>query len=517
MLGKGLDFSEESIEKSWGKESANESGLKFIPRFDSSFVELVQPRMVIAEPGVRATTRSAAHMGSSSMGSVRSGSGNVQQVRVGKHMYASKGDLIKTLRTDRGVEYYDPIFFQSVGIIHETTAPYTPQQNGVAKRKNRALKEMVNSMLSYSGLSEGFWGEAILTACYLLNRVPNKRNKTTPYELWSCRTVVRLPDPKRKLWVKRVLIASLLDMLNIPRHIVESQRDDHSDDVPSEIPEPRKEEYPRNYDEVMHCWDAAFWKEGIDDKIGSIMENNTWFKARLVIQCFRQKEGIDYFDTYALVSCINTIRLLLALAAIHNLVIHQMDVKTAFLNGDLDEEVYMKQPEGFFMPGNKHKVCKLVKLLYGLKQAPKQWHQKFDEVVLSSGFHLNQSDKCVYSKFDDSGKGVISCLYVDDMLIFDSDQNQVDKTKKFLSSRFLMKDMGKAYKFNREDCSPVSTPMDPVEKLKPNIGYLEFTLSTLAGLGLKPLDVYVVTYTKSLRLLVLRLMFYAVICVDITP
>ncbi|GKC58374.1 zinc finger, CCHC-type containing protein [Tanacetum coccineum] len=176
-----------------------------------------------------------------------------------------------------------------------------------------------------------------------------------------------------------------------------------------------------------------------------------------------------------------------------------MDVKTAFLNGDLDEEVYMKQPEGFVMPGNEHKVCKLVKSLYGLKQAPKQWHQKFDKVILSSDFHLNQSDKCVYSKFDNSGKGVIICLYVDDMLIFGTDQNQVDKTKKFLSSRFSMKDIGEANvilgikikpenkgiviaqshyiekilkKFNREDCSPVSTPMDSVEKLKPNTSKL---------------------------------------------
>ncbi|GKC66816.1 zinc finger, CCHC-type containing protein [Tanacetum coccineum] len=97
-------------------------------------------------------------------------------------------------------------------IIHKTIAPYTPQQNGMAERKYRARKEMVNSMVSYSGLSEGFWGEAMLTACYLLNRVPNKRNKTTPYELWykkqlnlsclrvwGCRVVVRLPDLKRKI------------------------------------------------------------------------------------------------------------------------------------------------------------------------------------------------------------------------------------------------------------------------------------------------------------------------------
>ncbi|GJY94799.1 zinc finger, CCHC-type containing protein [Tanacetum coccineum] len=114
----------------------------------------------------------------------------------------------------------------NLGIIHETTAPYTPQQNGVAERKNRALKEMVNSMLSYSSLSEGFWGEAMLTACYLLNRVPNKRNKTTPYELCI-------------------------------------------------------EEDPRTYNEAMQSRDSAFWKEAIDDEIGSIMENNTWVLSDL--------------------------------------------------------------------------------------------------------------------------------------------------------------------------------------------------------------------------------------------
>ncbi|GKF43182.1 zinc finger, CCHC-type containing protein, partial [Tanacetum coccineum] len=123
---------------------------------------------------------------------------------------------------------------------------------------------------------------------------------------------------------------------------VESHRDDHSDDVPSENLEPRKD--PRTYNEAMQSRDADFWKEAINDEIDSIMKNNTW------VLTFRQKEGIDYFDSYAPVARITTIRLLLALAAIHNLVIHQMEVKTTFLNGDLDEEVYMKQPEGFVMP-----------------------------------------------------------------------------------------------------------------------------------------------------------------------
>ncbi|KAL0409664.1 UNVERIFIED_CONTAM: Copia protein [Sesamum radiatum] len=131
-----------------------------------------------------------------------------------------------------------------------------------------------------------------------------------------------------------------------------------------------------------------FWKEAINDEMDSIIGNNTWvladlppgckplgckwifkkkmkvdgtiekFKARLVIQGFRQRPGIDYFYTHALVARISTIRLFIALAAIHNLVIHQMDVKTTFLNGDLDEEVYMKQTESFIMPGNEHKVLK---------------------------------------------------------------------------------------------------------------------------------------------------------------
>ena len=91
-----------------------------------------------------------------------------------------------------------------------------------------------------------------------------------------------------------------------------------------------------------------------------------------------KKKDIDYFDTYALVMHITSIRVLIAFAAIHNLYIHQMDVKTTFLNGDLDEEIYTSQLEGCVVLGTEHKVYKLVKSLYGLKQPPKQWHEKFD-------------------------------------------------------------------------------------------------------------------------------------------
>jgi hypothetical protein len=155
------------------------------------------------------------------------------------------------------------------------------------------------------------------------------------------------------------------------------------------------------------------------------------FKARLVAKGFKQKEDIDFFDTFFPVTKITSIRLLIAIAAIYNLMIHQMDVKTTFLNGDLEEEIYMDQPEGFVLPDNELKVCKLLKSLYGLKQAPRQWHIKFDQCLLSNGFKTNESDKCIYYKsFDDTH--VIICLYVDDLLIFGFNIDFINTTKTLL-------------------------------------------------------------------------------------
>ncbi|GKC21749.1 zinc finger, CCHC-type containing protein [Tanacetum coccineum] len=220
----------------------------------------------------------------------------------------------------------------SVGIIHETTIPYTPQQNGISERKNMVLKEMVNSMLSCSGLSQGFWGEAMLTSCYLLNRVPRKRNKITPYELWT----------KRK------------PNMNYPRVWGCRAVDD-----------------PKTFDEAMKSQDVVFYKEEINDEMDSILGNKTWVLAYLPPGCkplgwkwiFKRKPKV--------VTHISTIRLLIVMASIHNMIIHHMNVKTSFLNGELDKEVYMNQPQGFIMLGNENKVCKLIKSLYGLNQAPK--------------------------------------------------------------------------------------------------------------------------------------------------
>ena len=120
-----------------------------------------------------------------------------------------------------------------------------------------------------------------------------------------------------------------------------------------------------------------------------------------------------------------------------------MDLKTAFLSEDLEKEIYIEQLEGCVIPGKKKKVCKLVKSLYGLQQAPKQWHNKFDHVLINNGYSINDADKCIYNKYEDN-TCVVICLYVDDMLIFRTSLEVVCETKKFLGSKFDMKYLGKA-------------------------------------------------------------------------
>jgi hypothetical protein len=105
------------------------------------------------------------------------------------------------------------------------------------------------------------------------------------------------------------------------------------------------------------------------------------YKVRLVIKGYSHKEGEDFFDTYSLFPRLTTICVLLSLVVSHGLLVHQMDVKTTFLNGELDEEIYMEQPAGFVANGQEGMVCKLLKSLYGQKQAPKQWHEKFDRTL----------------------------------------------------------------------------------------------------------------------------------------
>jgi len=120
-----------------------------------------------------------------------------------------------------------------------------------------------------------------------------------------------------------------------------------------------------------------------------------------------------------------------------------MDVKTSFLNGDLEENVYMDQPMGFSVEGKNHIVCKLKKSIYDLKQASRLWYLKFNDTIVSFGFKENTVDRCIYLKVNGS-KVIFLILYVDDILHATNDLGLLHETKKFLSSNFEMKDMGEA-------------------------------------------------------------------------
>jgi len=130
----------------------------------------------------------------------------------------------------------------------------------------------------------------------------------------------------------------------------------------------------------------------------------------------------------------------MALVAHFYFELHQMDVKTTFLNGDLEEKVYMKQLKGFFSSNGEHLVYKLNKSIYGLKQASRQWYLKFDEVISSFIFEENVMDQCIYQKVNGS-KFCFLVLYVDDILLVANDKGMLYKVKKFLSKNFDMKDM----------------------------------------------------------------------------
>ena len=122
------------------------------------------------------------------------------------------------------------------------------------------------------------------------------------------------------------------------------------------------------------------------------------FKARLVAKRFTQKEGIDYEETFSPVAMLKSIRILLSIAVCLDYGIWQMDVKTAILNGNLEEDIYMQQPEGFVASRKDNLVCKLQKSIYGLKQASRSWNIRFDQAVKSFGFTQNLDEPCVYKK-----------------------------------------------------------------------------------------------------------------------
>jgi len=230
---------------------------------------------------------------------------------------------------------------------------------------------------------------------------------------------------------------------------------------------------PKSYKEAMQSLDRDKWQSAMESEMESMKINKVWtlveaskdiksigckwvykkkigadgkvetYKARLVAKGYRQKEGIDYDETFSPVAMIKSIRILLAIAAYYDYEIWQMDVKTAFLNGELKEEVYMTQPEGFTSMSDHNKVCKLQRSIYGLKQASRSWNIRFNNTIEKFNFVKCEEEPCVYKKV--SGSTIIFLvLYVDDILLFGNDIPAMQSTKVWLSEQFSMKDLGEA-------------------------------------------------------------------------
>ncbi|KAK1662420.1 hypothetical protein QYE76_050579 [Lolium multiflorum] len=208
--------------------------------------------------------------------------------------------------------------------------------------------------------------------------------------------------------------------------------DDYITYMSEDVDDIGKVEDPTSYKEAIKSLNSSKWQIAMEDELKSMSSNDVWdlvevpndakrvgskwiyktkydpkgnierFKARLVAKGFTQREGIDYNETFSPVSSKDSFRIVMALVAHFDLELHQMDVKTAFLNGDLDEDVYMTQPEGFVVEGKEHLACRLKKSIYGLKQASRQWYLKFDKIIRTFGFTENVKDNCIYVKFKGS-------------------------------------------------------------------------------------------------------------------
>jgi transposase InsO family protein len=584
------------------------------------------------------------------------------------------GEKLVALRTDRGGEFTAADlndYCAELGVRRELTAPYSPQQNGVVERRNQSVVATARCMLKAKELPGMFWGEAITTAVYLLNRSTSKSTGgKTPYELWigappavhhlrtfGCVAHVKVTTPNLKklddrskpmifvgyepgsaayraydpvqrrvhisrdvvfdeqaLWkwgdsevvnggsdfiieyttvpdpgmqvvpVPRASTTSSsstgspvaapaspaaptsppsvgaappssphtpaatpaglctppMEFATPPADIGEELDVDHDDAPlrfrtvesvlgPASAPGRAARELHEDLLLVGGEEPSTFaqaereeaWRRAMLDEILSIEENNTWrlidlpaghrpiglkwvyklkkdaagqivkHKARLVAKGYVQQAGVDFDEVFAPVARLDSVRLLLALAVQEGWKVHHMDVKSAFLNGELQEEVYVVQPPGFIVEGEEHKVYRLDKALYGLRQAPRAWNIKLDSTLKELGFVQSPLEHGLYARGDRVARLLVG-VYVDDLIIVGGCSKVIGNFKSQMKAKFRMSDLGPlsfylgievrqgedeitlsqaAYasriveKAGLMGCNPCATPMEPRTKL----------------------------------------------------
>lgn len=273
---------------------------------------------------------------------------------------------------------------------------------------------------------------------------------------------------------------------------------------------------PSTYKEAVSCTESTQWLVAMGDEMESLHKNKTWdlvqrpperkiitckwvfkkkegmtpaegikYKARLVARGIHQKEGVDYNEIFSPVVRHTSIRVLLAMVAHQNLELEQLDVKTAFLHGELEEVIYMTQPDGFQVPGKENYVCKLKKSLYGLKQSPRQWYKRFDSYMIQIDYSRSLYDCCVYYNKLNNGSYIYLVLYVDDMLIAAQNKSDIQKLKGLLSAEFEMKDLGAARKILGME---IYRDRNQKKLFLSQKGYIQKILSRFGMSTAKPID-----------------------------
>ena len=279
----------------------------------------------------------------------------------------------------------------------------------------------------------------------------------------------------------------------------------------------RMSDIPMTYHEAISSSASQKWQQAMEEEIKSLEDNDTYelttlpegrrciggkwvynikpnpngddkFKARYVAKGYSQIKDIDYTETFSPTAKITSIRMIMQLAAQEDLIVHAMDVKTAYLNADIQDEIYVQQPEGFIKsdPNCSELVLKLNKSLYGLKQSSKNWNSLLHSTLLSQNFKQSLVDYCVYTRFLDSCK-VIILIWVDDIIIASNNINELNSVKSFLNNKFKMTDLNQLLyflgihfefndgcvtmdqrmylekiidRFGMNNCNPKSTPCD---------------------------------------------------------
>nr|GFB38600.1 zinc finger, CCHC-type [Tanacetum cinerariifolium] len=376
---------------------------------------------------------------------------------------------LRMLRTDRGGEFTSNEFTKYCKenwIARQLTAPYSPQQNGVVERKNRTVLSTTRSMMKAMKLPLTFRAEAVRHAIYIINRVPTRALiDKTPYEalynrkpnlenlrIFGCTSYAKITIPHLKKLDDRSIpliylgveegskACRLYDPIAKKKHVGRDEPD-LINDPNSPITPPTYTYDPHSEEEEEATTSSIENSKKVyktkRDAEGKIIK----YKARLVAKGYVQEQGIDFDEVFAPVARIETVRLILALAAYHGWQVHHLDVKSAFLHGDLKEEVYVTQPEGFVQQGNTGKVYNLIKALYGLRQAPRAWNVKLDQTLKSLDFKKCNLEQAVYTRRSKTSTLIVG-VYVDDLIITGTPRKEIDAFKSHMKDRFEMSDLG---------------------------------------------------------------------------